>query len=84
MTDTQTHTHTHRHTHILTHRRGSPWVNIFSPEMTEYKNKGTLIILSLYKIIVKYSVNNGEQKCLREKNKKQVASDHTCIKRHKV
>ena len=34
-TDRQTDTHTH----ILTHRRGSPWVNIFSPEMTEYKNK---------------------------------------------
>merc|ERR1712240_819126 len=38
-TDTHTHKHTdtHTHTHILTHRRGSPWVNIFSPEMTKYK-----------------------------------------------
>ena len=35
----------HRHTHIQTHRQGSFWDNIFSPEMTEYKNmyhcKGT-------------------------------------------
>ena len=29
---------TDRHTHILTHRQGSFRVNIFSSEMTEYKN----------------------------------------------
>ena len=28
----------HTHTHIRTHRQGSSWDNIFSPEMTEYKN----------------------------------------------
>ena len=33
-TDAQTHTHTQ------THRQGSSWDNIFSPEMTEYKNIG--------------------------------------------
>ena len=31
-----------RYTDILTHRRGSPWVNIFSPEMTEYKKNAHL------------------------------------------
>ena len=35
-THRQTHRHTHKHT--LTHRQGSPAVNIFSPEVTEYKN----------------------------------------------
>ena len=31
--------HTHTQTHIRTYRQGSSWDNIFSPEMTEYKNK---------------------------------------------
>ena len=35
---TDTHTHTHAHTHARTHRQGSSWDNMFSPEMTEYKN----------------------------------------------
>ena len=31
--------HTDTHTHIYTDAQtGPPWVNIFSPEMTEYKN----------------------------------------------
>ena len=34
--DRQTHRHTH--THTRTYRQGSFWDNIFSPEMTEYKN----------------------------------------------
>ena len=29
-----------RHTHTRTYRQGSSWDNIFSPEMTEYNNRG--------------------------------------------
>ena len=36
-TDTITYALTQTHTH--THRQGSSWENIFSPEMTEYKNR---------------------------------------------
>ena len=34
--DIHTHAHIHTYKHILTHRRGSPLLNLFSPEMTEY------------------------------------------------
>ena len=37
--DRQTHTQRHTQTHIRTHRQGLPWVNIFSPKMTEYKKQ---------------------------------------------
>ena len=39
-TDTQTHTHTHTHTHTDTQTGLILDVNIFSYEMTEYKNNG--------------------------------------------
>ena len=32
-----------RHTHTRTYRQGSSWDNIFSPEMTEYKNQENLM-----------------------------------------
>ena len=38
-TDTITYARTQTHTH----RQGSSWENIFSPEMTEYKKKHTII-----------------------------------------
>ena len=33
----------HRHTDRQTHRQGSSWDNIFSPEMTEYKKIATQV-----------------------------------------
>ena len=36
-TQTDIHTHAHAHAHARTHRQGSSWDKIFSPEMTEYK-----------------------------------------------
>ena len=38
------HRHTHTHTLIQTHRQGSFWDNIFSPEMTEYKNVPPMVL----------------------------------------
>ena len=34
------------HTHARTHKQGSSWDNIFSPEMTEY-NKNRLSLLAM-------------------------------------
>ena len=49
---TRTDTHTHTHTHIRTHRQGSSWDNIFSPEMTEYKKSICVSIFFIFFIFV--------------------------------
>ena len=45
---------TDRQTDILTHRQGSPWVNIFSPEMTEYKNERLKNATKLVELTITY------------------------------
>ena len=90
---TNAHTHTHTYTHprldrnIFSHFLVFP---LFFSKLCSHhfvrniiiqiknKNKGILMILSLYEWKL-YSVNNGEQKCLKEK--KQVASEQKYIKR---
>ena len=42
-----THTHAHAHAHARTHRQGSSWDKIFSPEMTEYKKYDTALIANV-------------------------------------
>ena len=37
----------HRHTYTQTHRQGSSWDKIFSPEMTEYKKYDTALIANV-------------------------------------
>ena len=46
-TQTDIHTHAHAHAHARTHRQGSSWDKIFSPEMTEYKKYDTALIANV-------------------------------------